>query len=137
MRHSYVPVRSAGWLRTWVFDFKALRRSNSEHSRDGVVATSGIPLASNDHPEWGDTQRESWSPILQNPSSRLGQRRFQDTSSRLVAGFHRPMETGNMDSMYGVVLGVILLFPWSIVAMMVAGTFWGRIRAFVQVRRRR
>ena len=42
-----------------------------------------------------------------------------------------------MDSMYGVVLGVILLFPWSIVAMMVAGTFWGRIRAFVQVRRRR
>lgn len=41
------------------------------------------------------------------------------------------------DGMYGVVLGVILLFPWSLVAMMVAGTFWGRIRALVHVRRRR
>ena len=41
------------------------------------------------------------------------------------------------DGMYGVVLGVILLFPWSIVALMVAGTFWGRIRAFVHVGRRR
>ncbi len=41
------------------------------------------------------------------------------------------------DGMYGVILGVILLFPWSIVAMMVAGAFWGRIRASVHVRRRR
>ena len=41
------------------------------------------------------------------------------------------------DSMYGVVLGVILLFPWSIVGLMVAGGFWGRIRALVHVRRRR
>jgi hypothetical protein len=41
------------------------------------------------------------------------------------------------DGMYGVVLGVILLFPWSIVALMVAGVFWGRIRAVVHVRRRR
>jgi ABC-type uncharacterized transport system permease subunit len=41
------------------------------------------------------------------------------------------------EGMYGVILGVILLFPWSVVAMMVAGTFWGRIRAIVQVRRRR
>lgn len=42
-----------------------------------------------------------------------------------------------MDSLYGVVLGVILLFPWSIVAMLVAGTFWGRTRATADVRRRR
>jgi ABC-type uncharacterized transport system permease subunit len=42
-----------------------------------------------------------------------------------------------MDGLYGVVLGAILLFPWSIVAMMVAGTFWGRIRAVAHVRRRR
>ena len=42
-----------------------------------------------------------------------------------------------MDSLYGVVLGVILLFPWSIVAMMVAGTFWGRMRSTAHVRRRR
>ncbi len=41
------------------------------------------------------------------------------------------------DGVYGVVLGVILLFPWSLVAMMVAGTFWGRIRALVHVRRHR
>jgi hypothetical protein len=41
------------------------------------------------------------------------------------------------DGMYGVVLGVILLFPWSIVGLMVAGGFWGRIRALVHVRRRR
>jgi hypothetical protein len=41
------------------------------------------------------------------------------------------------DSLYGVILGVILLFPWSLVAMMVAGTFWGRVRAAADVRRRR
>ena len=41
------------------------------------------------------------------------------------------------DGMYGVVLGVILLFPWSIVGLMVAGGFWGRVRALVHVRRRR
>ncbi len=41
------------------------------------------------------------------------------------------------DGMYGVILGVILLCPWSIVAMMVAGAFWGRIRASVHVRRGR
>ena len=41
------------------------------------------------------------------------------------------------DGMYGVVLGLILLFPWSIVALMVAGAFLGRIRALVLVRRRR
>jgi hypothetical protein len=41
------------------------------------------------------------------------------------------------DGMYGIVLGVILLFPWSIVAMMVAGTCWDRIRALAHVRRRR
>lgn len=40
------------------------------------------------------------------------------------------------DGLYGVILGVILLFPWSLVAMMVAGAFWGRIRAFVHVRSR-
>jgi ABC-type uncharacterized transport system permease subunit len=40
------------------------------------------------------------------------------------------------DSLYGVILGVILLFPWSLVAMMVAGAFWGRIRAFAHVRNR-
>jgi ABC-type uncharacterized transport system permease subunit len=41
-----------------------------------------------------------------------------------------------MDGVYGVVLGVILLFPWSLVAMMVAGAFWGRFRGVVHVRRR-
>jgi ABC-type uncharacterized transport system permease subunit len=54
-----------------------------------------------------------------------------------VIGFLGFTETEDMDSVYAVVLGVILVFPWSIVAMMVAGTFWSRVRAFVQVRRRR
>lgn len=42
-----------------------------------------------------------------------------------------------MDSVFGIVVGVILLFPWSLVAMMIGGAFWGRVRASVQVRHRR
>lgn len=42
-----------------------------------------------------------------------------------------------MDSLYSVVLGVVLLFPWSIVAMMVAGAVRGRVRAAAEDRRRR
>ncbi len=42
-----------------------------------------------------------------------------------------------MDNIYGVVVAVILLFPWSLVALMVAGTFWGRARESARVRTRR
>jgi hypothetical protein len=31
-----------------------------------------------------------------------------------------------MDTAYGIILGVILLFPWSVVLIMVAGTYWGK-----------
>ena len=41
-----------------------------------------------------------------------------------------------MDSAYGIVIGVILFFPWSIVALMLARTFWGRVRALVDIRHR-
>jgi hypothetical protein len=41
-----------------------------------------------------------------------------------------------MDSVYGIVIGVILLFPWSIVALMLARMFWSRVRAFVVIRQR-
>jgi hypothetical protein len=42
-----------------------------------------------------------------------------------------------MDSVYGMVLAVILVFPWSLVAIMVGGACWDRVRAFVSVRSRR
>jgi hypothetical protein len=47
------------------------------------------------------------------------------------------MEIGDMDSFFGIVIAVILLFPWSLVAMMVGGACWGRVRTLVQVRHRR
>jgi hypothetical protein len=42
-----------------------------------------------------------------------------------------------MDNIYGVVVAVILLFPWSLVALMIAGTLWGRVRESVPIRSRR
>jgi hypothetical protein len=33
-----------------------------------------------------------------------------------------------MEHTYEIVLAVILLFPWSIVATMVAGTVWNKLR---------
>jgi hypothetical protein len=33
-----------------------------------------------------------------------------------------------MENAYGIVMGVILLFPWSIVGMMLAGAVLGRLR---------
>jgi len=42
-----------------------------------------------------------------------------------------------MDSLFGVVVAAIVLFPWSLLALMVGGAFWGRVRARVQVRHRR
>jgi hypothetical protein len=41
-----------------------------------------------------------------------------------------------MDNAYGIILGVILLFPWSVVLIMVAGTFWGKDRTFVRLQDR-
>jgi ABC-type uncharacterized transport system permease subunit len=42
-----------------------------------------------------------------------------------------------MDSVYGMVLAVILVFPWSLVAIMVGGACWGRVRALVRIRHHR
>lgn len=82
---------------------------------------------------------EFGSPIDQNPVN-LPETEdlLANITARLWPDFadrRRPEDM--MDGFYGVVLGVILFFPWSIVAMMVAGTFWGRIRAAAEVRRRR
>ena len=56
--------------------------------------------------------------------------------SPLVNVFCEFLETGDMDSAYGIVIGAILLFPWSIVALMLARMFWSRVRAFVDLRHR-
>jgi hypothetical protein len=33
-----------------------------------------------------------------------------------------------MENVYGLIVGVILLFPWSLVGIMVAGSVWERVR---------
>ncbi len=34
-----------------------------------------------------------------------------------------------MNNAYGIVIGVILLFPWSVVGIIVAGAVWRKIKA--------
>jgi len=41
-----------------------------------------------------------------------------------------------MDTAYGIILGVILLFPWSVVLIMVAGTYWSKDRTSVRLQDR-
>ena len=41
-----------------------------------------------------------------------------------------------MESLYGVVIGVILLFPWFLVGVMVVGSFLPRIMAVARGRHR-
>ncbi len=42
-----------------------------------------------------------------------------------------------MDSIYGVVISFILLFPWSLVAAMLAGALWTKIKGPDSVRHSR
>jgi hypothetical protein len=39
-----------------------------------------------------------------------------------------------METTYGIIMGVILLFPWSLVGMMVAGAVWSKIRTSERLR---
>lgn len=39
-----------------------------------------------------------------------------------------------MDNVYGLIVGVILLFPWSLVGIMVAGAIREKVRAGGDVR---
>ena len=38
-----------------------------------------------------------------------------------------------MDNAYSIVVGMILLFPWSVVIVMMTGTLWGKIKTFVRL----
>lgn len=42
-----------------------------------------------------------------------------------------------MENLYGVIVGLILLFPWSLVGIMVAGSVWARVKPSGRVRDRR
>jgi hypothetical protein len=39
-----------------------------------------------------------------------------------------------MDNVYGFIVGAILLFPWSLVGIMVAGSVWGKAKPSGRVR---
>jgi hypothetical protein len=41
-----------------------------------------------------------------------------------------------MDNAYGIVIGVILLFPWFIMAIMVTGALWTKVRTFARFQSR-
>lgn len=60
----------------------------------------------------------------------------RNASSAPIAGRHYP-GTVVMDTMYGLIVAVILLFPWSLVGIMVAGSVWERVRLSGRVRDRR
>ena len=49
------------------------------------------------------------------------------TSSPLDAVQRYPRKI-DMDNVYGFIVGVILLFPWSLVGIMVAGSVWGKAK---------
>ena len=121
-----------------MLDLKDLRGSDPRQSHAEVAGNSGITLASSHDPERA-CRRNGIGEF--NPPESFQSPRTETLLESIVPScwldFADPRRPEMTDGMYGVVLGVILLFPWSIVAMMVAGTFWGRIRAFVHVRRRR
>jgi hypothetical protein len=64
-------------------------------------------------------------------------RRLERQEHPVVVGSGSVLFEANMESLYGVVVGVILLFPWSLVGIMVAGSVWARVKPNGRVRDRR
>jgi hypothetical protein len=55
----------------------------------------------------------------------------------VVSGSGPGLFEDTMENVYGLVVGVVLLFPWSLVGIMVAGSVWARVKPSGRVRDRR